>query len=109
MIGGVEGTVGGYRSVGEPGVRETAMDMGSPMSAVGGVEGRWEKLMSVAGVIVSWTRETSMGKGEGGRTVSEAEVCAGHSSEVWSVSLQMEQGEGEALRFPLSFFLFFRR
>ena len=28
MIGGVEGIVGGYRSVGEPGVRETAMDMG---------------------------------------------------------------------------------
>ena len=74
MIGGVEGTVGGYRSVGEPGVRETVMDMGSPMSAIGGVEGRRENWMSLAGVIVSWTRETSMGKGEEGRTVSEAQV-----------------------------------
>ena len=74
MIGGVEGTVGGYRSVGEPGVKSTAMDMGSPMSAIGGVEGRRENWTSVAGVIVSWTRETSMGKGEEGRTVSEVEV-----------------------------------
>ena len=74
MIGGVEGTVGGYRSVGEPGVRETAMDMGSPMSAIGGVEGRRENWTSVAGVIVSWTRETSMGNGDEGRTVSEGEV-----------------------------------
>ena len=84
------------------------MDMGSPMSVIG-VEGRRENWASVAGVLVSGTRETSMGRGEGGRTVSEAEVCAGHSSEAWSVSLQMEQGGGEALRFPLSFFLFFRR
>ena len=77
MIGGVEGTVGGYRSVGEPGVRETAMDMGSPMSVSGGVEGRRENWKSVVGGsvrIVSWTRETSMGNGEEGRTVSEAEV-----------------------------------
>ena len=75
MIGGVEGTVGGYRSVGEPGVRETAMDMGSPMSVIGGVEGRRENWKSVAeGLIGSWTSETSMGKGEEGRTVSETEV-----------------------------------
>ena len=77
MIGGVEGTVGGYRSVGEPGVRETAMDMGSPMSVIGGVEGRRENWMSVVGGslrVVSWTRETSMGRGEEGRTVSEAVV-----------------------------------
>ena len=90
-------------------MRETAMDMGSPMSAIGGVEGRRENWTSVEGVIVSWTRETSMGKGEEGRTVSEAQVCVGHSSEAWSFSLQREQGGGEALRFPLSFFLFFRR
>ena len=77
MTGGVEGRVGGYCSVGEPGVRETAMDMGSPMSVIGGVEGRRENWMSEVGgfvPIVSWTRETSMGKGEEGRTVSEAEV-----------------------------------
>ena len=76
MIGGVEGTVGGYRSVGEPGVRETAMDMGSPLSAIGGVEGRRENWRSMGGFvpIVSGTRETSMGKGEEGRTVSEVEV-----------------------------------
>ena len=110
MIGGVAGTVGGYRSVGEPGVRETAMDMGSPVSVIGGVEGRRENWMSIVeGSRGSGTWETSMGKGEEGRTVSEAAVCAGHSSEAWSVSLQREQGGGEALRFPLSFFLFFRR
>ena len=74
MIGGVEGTVGGYRSVGEPGVRETAMDIGSPMSLIGGEGGRRENWTSVAGVFVSWTRETSMGRGEEGRMVSEAEV-----------------------------------
>ena len=74
MIGGVEGTIGGYRSVGEPGVRETAMDMG-----------------------------------EEGWTVLEEEMGARHSLEGWSVSPQVEQGGGEALRFPLSFFLFFRR
>ena len=49
------------------------MDMGSPVS-VTGVEGRRENWKRVAGVLVSWTRETSTGRGEGGRTVSEAEV-----------------------------------
>ena len=73
MIGGVEGIVGGYRNVGEPGVRETAMDMWSSLSGTG-VEGRRENWKRVAGVLVSWTRDTSMGRGEGGRTVSEAEV-----------------------------------
>ena len=94
--------------MGEPGVRETAMDMGSPMSVIGGEEGRRENWRSVVGGsvrTVSGTRGTSMGKGEERRTVSKA----GHSSEAWSVSLQMEQGGGEALRFPLSFFLSFRR
>ena len=28
MIGGVEGSVGGYCNIGEPGVKEMAMDMG---------------------------------------------------------------------------------
>ena len=73
--GGGRGDRWGYRSVGEPGVRETAMDMGSPMSVAGGVEGRRENWRSVVSVrIGSGTRETSMGKGEEGRTVSEAVV-----------------------------------
>ena len=40
------------------------MDMGSPMS-VTGVEGRRENWQRVAGVLVSWTRETLTGRGEG--------------------------------------------
>ena len=58
-------------------MRETAMDMGLPMSVSGGVEGRRENWRSVVGGsvrIVSGTMETSTGKGEEGRTVSEVEV-----------------------------------